>query len=200
MVFRNKKSKIKILKNLETTFPHSKFHIPNSRKGFTLIELIVVLFMMAMLSTIMLANFRAGQRQRSVQLAADTLVNAFRTAQSYTLSGKKIGNCAPKYYYVTLTYSTAYTLFALDSCGGTDTIQTYNLPVNVKFRSGQIKVEGASASANAKIYFTPPFAKITASRDGGAAAAIAQATFILESSDGSVSKTVTVDGVSGKVE
>lgn len=69
-----------------------------SRKGFTLIELTVVIAILGLLLGVAVTNFRAGQRQDAVRLSAQRLTDILRTAQAKALSGATInGQVAPSY-------------------------------------------------------------------------------------------------------
>ena len=173
------------------------------QNGYSLIELIIALAIMGILATMVMANFRAGEKQRNTQLGADAIMTALRTAQNYSQSGKKTSNTntscqTAQYYYVDFNSSTQYSLNALNNCSTTDTIQVYTLPRNIRFRSAT--VDGVSAAADLKVLYTPPFAKTTASRDSGPASAYSQILITIESSDAKYSKTVTANGISGSIQ
>ncbi len=189
--------------------PNSTFHIPHSASGFTLVELIIVIAITALISTISIANFRKGEKQKQVVLGADVVINAIRNAQNYAQAGKATTNSnaacrTPQYYFVTLNYSSQITLSALNNntsaCGILpDTIQTYSLPVNTRIRAAGLTLNGTAATANLVIRFLPPFAKILAGRDGADPASFTAANIVVESTDASSSKTVIIDGVSGRI-
>lgn len=190
--------KIKLLPTL-----HSTFHIPYSTSGFTLIEMLVVIFMIGIISTISITNFRAAERSKRVLLASDIVVNAIRNTQNFTLTGKNnpgtASNCQTPRYVVNILYPNRLTIYEWNSCGGYDQVETFTLPANTRFQANGLKLNGVNAAIAVAFYFTPPFASMTAQADSGGKIVFTTATLTVESTDGVVSKTVTVDGVSGRI-
>lgn len=178
--------------------------IRNSQRGFTLVEMLVVMSIMVIITTTSIVQFRAGEKQRRTHLAADTINNAIRTAQSLSLSGKKTANAdpncrIPRYYYLHIDYTGTYRIFADNNCGGTDTVETYTLPPRTRIQPTGLKVNNISATNYITIAFYPPFGTLRGSRDGGALASFTSETITVQPSDGSFSRTVTIDGVSGRI-
>ncbi len=181
----------------------------NFQTGFTLIEMLVVIFIVAMIGTASIVNFRQGEKQKQVVIAFDTVSNALRVAQNYSLSGRGTNNAnpacrTPQYYYVTITYTTTVTISALNNnvagCGSTpDVMDTYNLPPNTRIRASGLVFNGVPASTSMVVAFYPPFGAIKASRDGGALSIFTTATATVESVNSTISKVLTVSGVSGKI-
>jgi len=64
----------------------SKFH----RKGFTVIELLVVTSIIALMSALILTNYRTGERRYAFNQAVQKLVSDFRKAQGMAISGAGI--------------------------------------------------------------------------------------------------------------
>jgi prepilin-type N-terminal cleavage/methylation domain-containing protein/uncharacterized repeat protein (TIGR01451 family) len=177
----------------------------NKNKGFTVIELLVSISILVIISGISVANFRNGEKQRKAALAADGLINAIRTTQNNTLTLKQIdgsscANKSPLFYYFTINYSGTYTVNGTDNCNASNVVITQTLPPNIRVQAGSLKVNGVAAATSANLKFTAPYAVMTAARDAGAFAAFTTLTMTIEYSDGTRAKTVTVDGVSGKIE
>jgi prepilin-type N-terminal cleavage/methylation domain-containing protein len=201
---------------MSNKIPNSKFpaspagrQIPNSAQGFTLIELLVVMAMTAMIAGVTIANFRTGEKNKRAQIAVDTVVNAIRNAQNFMLTGKNTNNpnaaCrVPQYYVITFNYQTSAVLSALNNntgvCGVTpDTIETYALPVNTRVKANGLVLDAATATTNLTLVFYPPFGVIKAARDNDAYSSFTTATISVETSDSVVTKTVTIDGVAGRI-
>jgi prepilin-type N-terminal cleavage/methylation domain-containing protein len=166
--------------------------------GFTLIELIVVIFILVIISSIVIANFRGGETNKSVTIAADTIVDALRTAQTDTLTGKNTGssnpNCQiPLAYYVDFQFSNSFNLYADDSCSTTEQIQTYTLPINTTITN----LNGANSDLKIKFWLpfaTPPQEIIDNNTTGFTSASIA-----VKATNSSYTKTVIIDGTTGAI-
>ncbi len=177
------------------------------RAGFTLIEMLVVMVMVAMIATISIADFRKGEKSRAVNIAADGIVGALTSAQNLALSGRDTNNpganCnTAQYYSIIFDYSNTYRLLALNNCGTIDTIETFTLPPNTRIRAGGIGLNGgiAGLAVSLEIEFLLPYAQGRVSVDGSSVQTrFSVASIVVESTDGSVSKMVTVDGVSGRI-
>ena len=60
-----------------------------NNKGFTLIELIVSIAIMAIIASVMLANYRVGGSSEELNAAAQNLVSEIRKAQAFALGYKE---------------------------------------------------------------------------------------------------------------
>jgi prepilin-type N-terminal cleavage/methylation domain-containing protein len=190
----------------------------NNITGFTLIEMLVVTAIMVILTSIVLVNYGKGNRYKSVTLGADIVASSVRSAQNYSLNPQLLTNadCSPdnvptefhvKFNTVT---PTTYTLFAYAKCDATPTpilIQKFDLPKNVRMKqeNGLVLCFPICAGTGAgggtlEIKYIPPFAKVTASLNGGPYQAFNTATIILETTDGIVTKNININGISGRVD
>jgi prepilin-type N-terminal cleavage/methylation domain-containing protein len=66
-----------------------------NRKGFTLAELLIVMFIMGVLTIIVVVNFRHGNYVNDLKQASTELLQNLRLAQQYTLGGSSINYCGP---------------------------------------------------------------------------------------------------------
>ncbi|OGE80635.1 MAG: hypothetical protein A2660_00810 [Candidatus Doudnabacteria bacterium RIFCSPHIGHO2_01_FULL_45_18] len=179
------------------------------QRGFTLIELLVVVFLITLISGISIANFRSGEKRRAVALASDTVISAIRTAQNYALTGKKTNNAngacrSAEFYWIEFAYATptAMTLSAENTCGSVDLIETYILPARSQIRAGGLSLNGSAAITDLSIIFYPPFGTLEAMVDDtGSTSPVSftTATIIVETSEGDISKSITIDGVAGRI-
>jgi type II secretory pathway pseudopilin PulG len=89
----------------------------NYGKGITLIEIIVVIFIITLFSLILISNFPAILRQFALSRAAYKLSQDIRKAEDLSLSGVQIASVSAKGYgvYITLATSKQYIIYA-DSC------------------------------------------------------------------------------------
>jgi prepilin-type N-terminal cleavage/methylation domain-containing protein len=188
------------------------------QKGFTLIELGIVITVMAIITLTMLASFRVGDRNKRVYLASDTIMSAIRQAQNYSVSGKQIPSqltpisgtrCgtdnSATIYLLGMNSTQGYvSVIARDKCNAVFEIDRFNLPANTRIRTGGIVVNGCNptnCSVNpvaASIIFTPPF--------GGMSLAIGASIYsfsyidvTVEDNTASKNRTLRVDGVSGRI-
>jgi len=78
----------------------ARFTLLNNRKanltGFTLIELIVVITIIAVLSTIVLITFRTGQEQFTLQRSAHILAQDIRRAQELAMRAEEFHGIIPR--------------------------------------------------------------------------------------------------------
>ena len=179
----------------------------NTKPGFTLIELLVVTFVIATIASVSVANFRAGQRQKQVSIGVDTITNAFRNAQNFALNGKKTNNSnsacrTPQFgYSVHFTYAGVFTLNGLNNCSTTDAIESYTLPAGTRVTPGNgIKINGiVTSDASFDLVFVPPFGQMKVSGNVTSTTGFTTLTISVELTDGTSVRTVTIDGVAGRI-
>lgn len=63
------------------------------KKGFTLLELMVIIGIMVILSLIVLPNYRQGERQFLLQRTAHKLAEEIRAVQNMAISGRECPEC-----------------------------------------------------------------------------------------------------------
>ena len=91
-----------------------------SKGGFTIIELIIAIAIVALITGIVLVNYRVGQRQQTVRAEAQKLASTLRDAQNMALAGRtylhpgQTEEKVPEYGYGVYVDDTnnKYTLFA----------------------------------------------------------------------------------------
>jgi len=66
-----------------------------SRNGFTLIELLVSITIFGLISTMVVVNFRGGQKQDFLNLSADEIVSNIKKAQTAAVTGELINGEVP---------------------------------------------------------------------------------------------------------
>lgn len=194
---------------------------PKLQSGFTLVELLVVISILAVMSTLLVINFNATRGSRSIKIAQSQLVTNLRKTQSFILSARQVAaNTPAKFYVLRLDLnSNQYLIQSIDTSYNANlSMETLKLPANVTV-SG-ITVPGCSGScAMVQVAFAAPTGKIyaySASDSGGSCSGVAslvaavqnpgcflslsdrQVTVTL-SYPGTASKTVTVYGLSGTV-
>ena len=142
----------------------------STTKGFTIIELLVVLFMMGVLSTLFVANYNATRGPRNLRIAQNELVSNLRKVQGYTLSSRNSPSGNPAHFYV-IKFSTItpnqYIVQIIDNTTPATavTTETILLPQGVTFASNnafsvQQPIDGAAVSATCvQVGFSLPFSK-----------------------------------------
>jgi len=169
--------------------------------GFSLAELLVVMFIISLLSSMVLANHRAGQRQYALFQATQQLVSDLRKAQNMAMSGVGIGEVEgePGKYYCGYGIENNYTArptsyrFFLDkspNCLTSNNIydsndvllETVNLP-------NRIKIKVTTPSPPLDVLFRPPDPTTYIKNNQGVGIS---GTITLEIEGTSSTKTITV--------
>ena len=70
------------------------------QKGFTLIELMIIVAMIGIMTTVGFVSLKSGQNQAKLKATQAEIATMIKLAQSYALQGKKQGAVMPKYYGV----------------------------------------------------------------------------------------------------
>ncbi|MCX6740977.1 MAG: type II secretion system protein, partial [Candidatus Parcubacteria bacterium] len=113
--------------------------------AFTLIEMLTVVFIVGIVASITLANYRGGGRRSDLITVAQNVASVFRRAQSMALTGYPAASGSPgdAYgVYATSTPTNIYTLFIdldgsyrWDGSPTDELVQTFTLPTNFQFQS-----------------------------------------------------------------
>ena len=90
-------------------FPNSKFQIPDSKAGFTLLEMLVVMVIITLLSVLVVANYQWGGYQLAIQRSGHILAQELRRTQEMSMSSREITGPPP--YYEKVIPSGGYGLF-----------------------------------------------------------------------------------------
>jgi len=141
----------------------------NHIAGFTLVEILVSIFIIILLSGIIFANYRAGGQQFALQRSANKLAQDIRRAQAMAMGAKEYQGSVPPRYGLEFTTatSTSYILFADQNDNG-----TYEPPDNeverITFEEGVSINELFTIGPKTKLWiaFKPPD-PITEIRDPG---------------------------------
>lgn len=126
------------------------------KKGFTIIELLIVIAIVSVLSGIMVVNFRKGEAGTKLQRSAQQIIQSIREVQSMALSSAEYGGVVYNYYGVYFnkqSMSTSYYIFASSN-------QVYNPGEEIKtvdLESG-IVIDSISTGNQVNITFLPPHA------------------------------------------
>lgn len=166
--------------------------------GFSLVEILVVVLITGLLTTLVLINYRSGQQMYALNAAAQTLAADIHRAQNLALSGTVQGADNPIGYGIYTLAAGQYILFYNSGSSpppfadrykksgstGSVTLETISLTNGVTFNAG---------SVDKSVFFSPP--DPTTSINGNPSGS---QVFTLTNSGGKT-KTVTVDA-SGRVD
>lgn len=169
----------------------------NSNAGFTFIELLVVVFITAMLATVVTVNFRELRISQEIQASVRDLVSGIREVQSNVLIGKHVNATQSARAYVlnfvpgVSSYTLKYNVFDGDGNNTTSSPQTIMLKQNVQIQ--QLLVAGSPASS-AEVRLESPFAKFSVNGKTN------QLQINLSHTVGNRTRSVIINPISGRVE
>lgn len=145
------------------------FQSLNSQKGFTLIELMVVIGIMSLLVGALLVDFAGQRNRRSLNIAQNEMVTNLRKVQSYILAARTPSGIPPVQYYVVKLntaagQNSAYTIQALYNITSSPKladVETVKLPNDVVLTGLAINRPGLSSQtpACALAAFKAPFGR-----------------------------------------
>ena len=159
------------------------------QRGFTMIELIVVAFFIGLISTLLLAGYRGGQKKYTLSQAAQGLVSNLREAQNMAMSGVDI---EAEQYYGYGVYAEEddnfYIVYADEN--GNSTYQPSDTTIETIALSSKIKINSLLPLSNkVDIFFKPPDPTTYINGNDGAGIS---GTMTLELEGTSLTKTITV--------
>ncbi len=177
------------------------------RRGFTLVEVLVVISITAMLAALAIVYGKTSQRQITLYIETQKLAGLIFRAKSFALGTfSDVSNPNRCGYGVEIDYALkTYSLFAYEepsppNCssilsvpqGFRVTVATYNLNPGLVLKN--VNLDSLSL-----LLFVPPSPKTLLSVDGGASLTGAPAKIYLETSDSRAQRTITVNP-SGQVD
>jgi prepilin-type N-terminal cleavage/methylation domain-containing protein len=138
-----------------------------AKKGFTLIELVVVIGLIALMTALVLPNYRSGDQRLALQRSAHKLSQDLRRVQEMAISAKEFDGAPADYDYSYGVYlredqPTQYILFA-DLDNGKD----YDSGEEIEILAFETRVEigNLSPASSLTIVFSPPDPTVTLSPD-----------------------------------
>ena len=122
-------------------------------KGFTLVESLVTIFIIAVLSLIILPNYNSIGKQLALQRSAFKLAQDMRTVQEMAMSAQEFGGAIPQGGYgIRLSSGTSYIIFADNGDG------IYNSSEKVEDISLEngMEINSINPGSLQAIIFSPP--------------------------------------------
>ena len=112
------------------------------QKGFTLIELMVMIAVVGIMTTVGFVSLKSGQNKNKLKSAQAEITAMIKLAQSYALQGKKDNNDAvPKYYGVKFSADGKSYVFCSSSnatdYGCNNSIETHPFSGGINLSVGQ---------------------------------------------------------------
>lgn len=140
-------------------------------RGFTLIELVVVIALIALITALVLPNYRSGDQRLALQRSAYKLAQDLRRAQEMATSAKEFGGQVPAGYGIHLknTQPNQYILFAdLDGSEDYDSGEE----VEILGFERNIYIDSLSPDSPLNVVFSPPDPTVAFSLDANTASVI----------------------------
>lgn len=192
-----------------------------NQKGFTIIELLVVLAIMGLFLGAVLVNYARTRGPRNLRIAQNEMVTNIRKVQSYVLSSRNTSEGPVKYYVLKFDEEnpTQYILQAVqqDYANFSNAVETFNLPTGITISAIDTQQPYGSSTVDsrcAQIAFSLPFNKMfldttcdisgasnSVIRDQGALDNLdnSLATITMLDSQSNTTRSVIINGVSGVV-
>ncbi|HRY52530.1 MAG TPA: prepilin-type N-terminal cleavage/methylation domain-containing protein [Candidatus Portnoybacteria bacterium] len=120
-------------------------------RGFTIIELLVVMAIIVVLSSVVMAGYWTGQKRYDVSRSTQQLISSLRQAQNMALSGRTYSASVPTGYGFYSLSSSQYCLFY-----NADSSKVYQEGVSVKIETVTLPADTTLTPSSASIFFTPP--------------------------------------------
>ncbi len=130
-----------------------------NNKAFTVIELLVVTAIIVLLTSLLFANYRVGDRQLALQRAANKLAQDLRRSQELAVSAKEFAGDIPGGYgvYFDLDDIKHYILFAdLDSDQAYSGVDEKVEEITLEGTAKIIDLQPVSAASSLTVVFIPP--------------------------------------------
>lgn len=196
MVVHGKVSKIEFgLRGRGARFCNCSLRSQTKSAGFTLIEVLVSTFIIGVLSTVILLNYRAGQERASLTRAAAAFETDIRRAQNLAVASADFDGSVPCGYGIHYIDSRTYSIYVGKLGGAVDcrsSNHNYQAGTDLIYRNIAI-IEWAVVFKNSfsDIFFEPP--DPTTYINNSRAAGISTAVEMCLEADLTKCRTLTVD-------
>ena len=168
------------------------------KRGFTIIELLVSLGIFIIVTTMVVANFRGGNRSDELKIAAETVASNLRRAQNMALAGELTDGITPPGgygIYFNLATADRYIIFA-DKNGNLAYDAGEALPAGLIALPQGMVITAISPAAASVALFKPP--KPTIYINGGTVFNLVAVT-VKHSLSGQMKKII-LNRISGRID
>jgi prepilin-type N-terminal cleavage/methylation domain-containing protein len=136
-----------------------------NQKGFSLMELMIVIFIIGVASSIVVTQYSGNRNFKALYLGSKQIANDIRMTQNYTFSALETGGANPSggYGIRFSKNSNSYVIFAdkdsnkMRNAVGSEDFQTINLPEDTEVISLKI---GAISYNDIDVVFTSPYGEV----------------------------------------
>lgn len=168
-------------------------------KGFTIVELLMVIGIMGILSSIMFTSYRGGVRQTNLRNGASELITVLRQSQTSASSGALYNGSAVADHRLNLDLAadSVYKVCVASTYCADNVVETVNLPDEVFIQAITLEGNPATGATKSDVIFKAPFGDIQFSGDTFSN----QTTRILDIvlSNGAQTLTLKIDPISGRM-
>lgn len=169
----------------------------NSRRGFTLIEILVVVSTVIMLSAITITHSRVSERQIALYIETQKLANVIFRAKALALATYSDPSASRCGYGVGIDYTEKrYSLFShsAPNCSSLTSIPASSrTAITTYAMSSGLVFKNSAPDSLSVVLFVPPNPKTLLSVDGGATLTAQPAKMYLETGDGRAQRTITIN-------
>lgn len=161
--------------------------IKTHNRGFTLIEALVVIFIIGLVSAILIVNWRRNEKQYQVQRIAQEIVQNIRRAQDMALNSFKYGTEVPYSYGIFFDKNDKDSYIIFGDKNNDNIYKTSDIKIEEILIESGVRIDSlSSGNKDLNITFTLPdgFTNINP--------AAVSAIVIIKNTDGSRSKTIVV--------
>lgn len=164
-----------------------------NQSGFTLAEMMIVIAIIGIFSTLTVVNFRGNEKVRDMDNQSRLLLDGIKRMQTSSLSGKIVSGQVPTVYIFEINKcasNCSYSLKAKNSIGDIINID------DVLLEKSAVGITGD----NLRIEITPPRSDIKIYRDNILVASNEVLINLQHISDSTISKDIRINGISGRMD
>lgn len=134
----------------------------NLQKGFTITELLVVISIMGVISTLVIAGFNQTRGRRDLRIAQNELITNIRKVQSYMLSSRDLPNGEKALFYVMRFEegTNTYTIGGVSEDEFFPDLETVSFPNLIELNRMRIIGQATTSVNCAHIIFSAPYGKM----------------------------------------